>query len=280
MNYTNSKNWTIKDEIRDYWSGRAATFDLQPGHEIFTSEERRAWLALFRKHLGDGAGRSALDLASGTGVISLLLNDLGFAVTGLDFSETMMDRATGKARAKNAAIRFRLGDAEQTMEPDGVYDVVTNRHLVWTLPDPAGAFADWLRVLKPGGRVLIVDGDFVTRGTRAKLFSLAAKLVRAVAPGNEQLPPVDRERHRRILEQVHFARGARAEDVADLLRRAGFTDVVIDRDLRDIRRGQGMVMPLHRRIERAAQDRYAISARKPPSGAVPQERTPGRRELA
>ena len=73
-------NFIIKDQIREYWSGRAATFDHSPGHEIFSEAERQAWLALFRRHLGDGAGRAALDLASGTGVISLLLHQTGFAV--------------------------------------------------------------------------------------------------------------------------------------------------------------------------------------------------------
>ena len=129
------------------------------------------------------------------------------------------------------------------------------------------------------GRVLIVDGDFVTRGGRAKLYGFLARMIRAVAPGDDRMPAIDRERHNRILSEVHFAGGARAEAVADLLRKAGFTDVVIDRDLRAVRRGQGLAMPLHRRIERAAQDRYAISAMKPPIAAAPPGAV-GRREIA
>ena len=71
-------NSSLKDEIRDYWSFRSETFDTMPGHEIFSAEERQGWLALFRRHLGDvEPGAKALDLASGTGVISLLHPDLG-----------------------------------------------------------------------------------------------------------------------------------------------------------------------------------------------------------
>jgi hypothetical protein len=44
---------------------------------------------------------------------------------------------------------------------------------------------------------------------------------------------------------------------------AGFIDIGIDRDLAAIRKGQGRMMPLHQRLERASQDRYAIHARKP-----------------
>lgn len=164
-------NYDLRDEIKAYWSERAATFDLSPGHEIFSEEERAAWHRLILRHLGEGAGRSALDLASGTGVVSHLLDDLGFRVAGMDWSEPMLERARQKAKSRGRDISFRMGDAENTMEPDDHYDVVVNRHLVWTLVDPAAAFREWLRLLKPGGRVLIVDGDFVNVTRLERFFS-------------------------------------------------------------------------------------------------------------
>ena len=164
-------NYSIRDEIREFWSARAATFDQSVGHEIFSDAERAGWHRLLRKHLGEGARREALDLASGTGVISHLLHDLGFAVTGADWSEAMLEQARAKARLRNADIRFIMRDAENTMEPRGSYDVITNRHLVWTLVDPVAAFAEWFALLKPGGKLLIVDGNmghvsWVTRMVR------------------------------------------------------------------------------------------------------------------
>src|SRR3954454_3558981 len=105
-------NYTLRDEIREYWSARAATFDTQVGHEIFSEEEREAWRALFLRHLGAGNGRRALDLASGTGVISHLLHGLDFDVTGLDWSETMLAQARTKAEKRGAKIRFVMGDVE------------------------------------------------------------------------------------------------------------------------------------------------------------------------
>src|SRR5690606_6013159 len=154
--------------------------------------------------------------ASGTGVISRLLCERGFAVTGLDFSEPMLERAKAKAKERRLDAKYVMGDAENTLLPDDCYDAIMTRHLVWTLPDPAAAFADWFRVLKPGGRVLIVDADMAARHLRAKLLRRAAALFRRFGP-----PPspqgFDRERHNRILAQVHFSGGARAEDVARLL---------------------------------------------------------------
>ena len=264
-------NWTLKDDIREYWSKRAETFDLSPGHEIFGDDERAAWHTLIRRHLGKGEGRAVLDLASGTGVISRLLAETGFKVTGLDFSEPMLERARQKHGKLKTGATFLIGDAEDTRQPDGHFDAIATRHLVWTLPDPRAAFADWFRVLKPGGKVLIVDTDMAARSLRQRLLRKLAAWLRAVAPHPAVTHGVDRETHNRILEQVHFARGARAEDIAALLAEAGFEDIVIDRDHGAIRKAQGRQMPLHQRIDRASQDRYAIRASKPlqPAAAAP-----------
>ena len=97
-------NFTLRDEIKAYWSARAATFDQSPGHEIFPEEERAAWHALIERHLGHGEGRKALDLASGTGVISHLMDDLGYKVTGIDWSESMLALARAKAGERGRSI--------------------------------------------------------------------------------------------------------------------------------------------------------------------------------
>ncbi|RCS21882.1 class I SAM-dependent methyltransferase [Phyllobacterium salinisoli] len=262
---SNGSNFGLRDEIKAYWSQRAATFDLSPGHAIFSEEERSAWYRLITRHLGDGKGRTALDLASGTGVISMLMDDIGFDVTGMDWAEPMLERARAKAKAENRKIAFRLGDAENTMEPDNHYDVITNRHLVWTLVNPEAAFAEWLRVLKPGGSVLIVDGDFVNVTFFEKLIQKLASLSQRLGfahPQPGQFSQQMAEVHRSILSRVHFSGGARAEAVADLLRKAGFQNVTIDKDMRQIHRAQARHMGLWKGMARIVQHRYAIKATK------------------
>ncbi|MGO4704394.1 class I SAM-dependent methyltransferase [Microvirga sp. 2MCAF38] len=257
-----NSNFSIRDEIREYWSSRAATFDEQVGHEIFSEAERQAWQGLFMRHLGPGDGRKALDLASGTGVISLLLHGLGFDVTGLDWAEPMLARARAKAASRGAQIQFMMGDAEQTLEKPESYDVIVTRHLVWTLVDPKAAFREWHSVLRPGGKVLIVDGDFVSHTIVKRIIQLIEKMTRRSTAATH-IPDVMRGVHERILRQVYFSQGAKADEVAKLLGEAGFSNIVIDRNLSRIHREQAKNLPLLKALDRQTQHRYAIVATKP-----------------
>lgn len=256
-------NYSLRDEIRDYWSARAETFDLSIGHEIFSEWERRAWHRLILKHLGPGEGRRALDLACGTGVVSHLMNDLGYAVTGIDWSEAMLSKARTKAAQRRSDIRFLLGDAERTLEEKESYDVLVTRHLVWTLVDPLAAFVEWFSVLKPGGRLLIVDGDFVTETWVVRLRNLLEGITGQTVELAGGLDQTMVERHRSILSRLHFSRGAKADEVCVLLVEAGFEAPVADTRLGAIHRAQARHMKFLKALERSAQHRYAICATKP-----------------
>ena len=260
---TDGANFTLRDEIRAYWSARAATFDQSPGHEIFSEDERAAWHALIERHLGPGDGRNALDLASGTGVMSHLMDDLGYRVTGIDWSEPMLALARAKASARGRTIRFHLGDAENTLEADESYDVIVTRHLVWTLVDPEACFREWLRVLKPGGRLLVIDGDFVTIGHAERLVKRLAAILERMGLTEPQAPPVMAGTHASILSRVHFSGGARAEAVARLLEEAGFSAVGTDTDLRRIHKAQAKNFGFFKAVVRGLQHRYAVVAQKP-----------------
>lgn len=260
MNSMNS-NYSIRDEIRDFWSERAATFDESVGHEIFSEEERKGWQRLIRKHLGDGTGRAALDLACGTAVISHLMNDVGFKVTGLDWSDAMLGQARAKAKKRGTDIRFVSGDAENTMEPKNSYDVITNRHLVWTLVDPPVAFAEWFSVLKPGGKLLILDGNMGKETWVKGLQKFWSRITGK--PAASHMTPAMAARHQNIRSRVYFSDAMPAEAVVDLLTKAGFVNIVVDRKLSDIHWAQARKMPFLRGLERMVQERFAICAMKP-----------------
>jgi ubiquinone/menaquinone biosynthesis C-methylase UbiE len=260
------QNWSVKDDIREYWTIRAETYDLSPGHGIARPTEMEAWRQLITEHLGTGDGRKALDLACGTGVMTMLMNELGFEVTGLDFTGAMMARARRKAQVANARITFLTRDAENTLEPDAAYDVIIARHLVWTLIDPDKAFREWFRILKPGGRLLIIDGDFVRKSWLERLMPVLDRVFGKPQDGHSLLTPEQWQAHERIAERVYFSEGVRAEDVRRLMNGAGFEGVEADTDLSGIRKASG-ISPFSRScLVSALQHRFAMSGRKPAEG--------------
>ena len=242
-----ASNRDIRDDIKEYWSDRAATFDQDPGHRIQDGPEMRAWRGQFTRHLGPAEGRRLLDLASGTGEIARLCCDLGFNVTGLDWAEPML----ALARTKLPDVTFIQADAERTMLPTASFDVIVTRHLIWTLVDPAAAFTEWHRLLVPGGQLVVVDGDFVSRNWWTRWLSPA------------KAPNPSTTRHQSILRRVHFSDGARSDAVADLIRDAGFEKIEIDTNLSAIHLAQARQLGWRNALLRQSEHRYAIAARKP-----------------
>lgn len=147
-----------KDVITARWDRSSKTYDSRPGHGIQSEREKEAWKSLLNRSLGDEP-LDVLDVGCGTGVLSLLLSEMGHNVTGIDLSEGMLGRAKKKAYDQNLRAEFRLDDAENLSFENASFDAVINRHLLWTLLNPERAVAEWKRVLKPGGKLIIIDGN-------------------------------------------------------------------------------------------------------------------------
>jgi ubiquinone/menaquinone biosynthesis C-methylase UbiE len=252
-------NRSLKDEIAEYWSARASSFDSSPGHGIAAGPERQAWLALLSERLGPLQGRRVLELASGTGEFTSLLAESGAVVTGLDLCEAMLARARPKLAAAGRRVSLFLGDAEDTREPDGRYDAVVCRHLVWTLPEPARAAFDWWRVLRPGGRLLLIDGDWVRLPMLGRLRrALGWGLMRLLRRAPE---PVDWAAHERIMAQVHFRDGLRPEPLAAILSAAGFSSIQTG-SIAAIRTHQRRASPFPRSLTVGVYDDFWLTAAK------------------
>lgn len=188
----------VKELVRQHWDDRAATFDEESQHGIHTSEQHDRWTAVLREWTGTDSLR-VLDVGCGTGVLSLWLAELGHEVTGVDFAPEMLDQARTKARATEHSIQFHRGDAEALAVPDDAYELLTARHLVWTLPDPREAMQEWQRVVEPGGRVLLIEGYW----NHSEPWDEYEKM-------HDDLPMYD---------------GRPPEELRDVLQEVGFTDV-------------------------------------------------------
>jgi ubiquinone/menaquinone biosynthesis C-methylase UbiE len=154
-----------------YWDGEAAAFDDEADHGLLTAEVRAAWRDLLLPHLPP-APADVVDLGCGTGSLSVLLAEHGYAVRGLDLSGRMVAAARAKAAAADLDVAFVQGDAASPPYPAGSCDVVLCRHVLWALPDPSAALARWTRLLRPGGRLVLVEGRW---GTGAGLTAAACE---------------------------------------------------------------------------------------------------------
>ena len=148
-------------EEAGYWDSQAATFDHEPDHGLLDPRVKQAWRRLLLSELPP-APAAVADLGCGTGTLSVLLAAEGYTVTGLDFAPQMIRAARAKARAAGVSARFELSDAATPTLPAASFDVVLARHVLWALPDADSALDAWLRLLLPGGVLLLVEGRWST----------------------------------------------------------------------------------------------------------------------
>jgi len=207
---------TVKQQVAAHWERRAPTFDEDFGHSIRTPGERAAWdrildlvLAGTRSQQGEpGHGAlDALDVGCGTGFLALQLAARGHRVTGVDFAPAMIALARRKAAEAGATIRLEEADAEQLPYAPKSFDLVISRHLLWTLPHPEAAIDEWIRVLRSGSRLVIVDGQF---DVKAPPLPGTSRLSAEYAAVGDQLP---------------FLGGRSREDIEVLLKAHGLLNV-------------------------------------------------------
>jgi SAM-dependent methyltransferase len=143
--------------IAEYWDAAAASFDAEPDHGLVAARTRGAWARRLECWIPAGPV-DVLDVGCGTGSLSVLLARSGHRVTGVDLAPRMVERARAKAADAGVEARFAVGDAAAPPTGERRFDVVLARHLLWTLPDPRAALRAWVARLRPGGRLVLVEG--------------------------------------------------------------------------------------------------------------------------
>jgi ubiquinone/menaquinone biosynthesis C-methylase UbiE len=124
-----------------------------------TAEMMKEYVDLAQRIAGEIAeGASVLEVAPGPGYFSIELAKRGhYAITGLDISHTFVRMATKKAAEAGVRVNFTQGSASNMPFPAGSFDFLLCRAAFKNFAKPVGALQEMARVLKPGGRALIID---------------------------------------------------------------------------------------------------------------------------
>ena len=157
------------DEMMDYWQERARSYSNGVRGELAGSM-RAAWEAVLASRTAavrfrtSRAGRAprVIDLGCGPGMFSILFAHMGCAVTAVDFSENMLERAMENAEAEGVRDRITLAceDVADLPFSRDSFDIAVSRNVTWIMEDPSQAYREWHRVLQPGSKLLVFDANW------------------------------------------------------------------------------------------------------------------------
>jgi demethylmenaquinone methyltransferase / 2-methoxy-6-polyprenyl-1,4-benzoquinol methylase len=218
----------------------AAPYDRLNG--LISLGRDRRWRETAIELAGVAPGSTVVDLGCGTGdfILAALPKLAGRGrVFGIDLSPNMIDIARLKVASARSEvpIELRTGNAESTGLSDACADVVTMGWVVRNLGDRPKAYAEILRVLKPGGRFVSLE---VSRPESALARAGFSVYLRAVMPVMIGLTGGDRGAYRYLADSTERFLGPR--ELAAELESAGFRDV-------SFRPLMGGAMAIHRAVK-------------------------------
>jgi demethylmenaquinone methyltransferase / 2-methoxy-6-polyprenyl-1,4-benzoquinol methylase len=174
-------------------------------------------------------GMAVLDVGAGTGDLSFAASALGAQVVAIDLSAGMLAVLLGRAHRLGDApaaprIRPLVGSAESLPLPDASVDRIVTGFTVRNVGDLGRAFAEFRRVLRPGGRAVVLELSHPTIPAFARLYSFYFD---RIAPAVAALLGGDREAYRYLPRSLRSFPDP--EHLAAMLREVGFTMVTYER---------------------------------------------------
>ena len=143
-------------KVGDLFATIARRYDLLNDLQSFGLH--RLWKRRVVALAGVKTGDRALDLCCGTGDIAFALAKAGADVTGLDFSEKMLEVAHARLeKLKPQNVKFQQGDAQQLPFPDNSFDAVTMGYGLRNLTSWEAGLREMIRVARPGGRIVVLE---------------------------------------------------------------------------------------------------------------------------
>jgi ubiquinone/menaquinone biosynthesis C-methylase UbiE len=169
-----------QEQTRNSWNNIAANYDafVTPKNIVLAEDALR--LAGLRP------GMRFLDVAAGSGALSIPAARLGAQVLSVDFAPVMIERLNARAREEGlSGLEAYVMDGHALDLEDGTFDISGSQNGVSLFPDLPQGLREMVRVTKPGGRVLIVAFGSLRK---AEFLGFFLGAIQAVAPGFTGLP--------------------------------------------------------------------------------------------
>ena len=199
------------DEVRSMFDRIAPVYDVM--NRVMTAGLDRRW----RRLTAEAAvrpGDRVLDACCGTGDLALAALRAGGVVTGVDFSERMLERA----RRKSSEVEWVRGDVLALPFEDGSFDAATVGFGIRNVPELEAGLRELRRVLRPGGRLGVLEivrpGGFLRHFYRI-WFDRAVPVLGKVLPGGKAYSYLP----------ASVRRFPGPDELADVMRGAGFPEV-------------------------------------------------------
>ncbi len=148
-------------KVRRMFAAIAGSYDLN--NRVHSLGRDQAWRRFAVRQAGVRPGESVVDVACGTGDLSEAFARAGASVLGVDFTREMLQIAEQKRQRLGpdmaARISYREGDAQSLAIPDSSADVVSIAFGIRNVAEPERAIREFARILKPGGRLVILEFD-------------------------------------------------------------------------------------------------------------------------
>ena len=218
------------EQIEGYWTLRAGGYSETILEQIEDGRYRH-WLGIIERHLPEGERLRILDVGCGPGFFPIILGREGHDVTAVDYTEAMLEQARANCARYGVEADIRRMDAQHLEFPDDSFDVVISRNLVWDLESPRDAYREWLRVVRPGGKLMVFDGNHYLYIYDDEYAEVRQRDTRA--PPRDHMNGVDATIMERIAERLPLSRERRPQWDVDNLIEMGARNIVVDTDGRD-----------------------------------------------
>jgi phosphatidylethanolamine/phosphatidyl-N-methylethanolamine N-methyltransferase len=159
------------DVTRKRYERIAPVYDLLewPMELLFSRWRRDLWNSV--------DGGEVLELGVGTGK-NLAYHPVRVRVTAVDFSPRMLKRARAKARRIGVSVKLELADVQTLPYPEHSFDTAVATFVFCSVPDPVLGLREVRRVLRPGGRLVLLEHVLSERRCLRRLMKGLAPLVR------------------------------------------------------------------------------------------------------